>query len=182
MRYFIATILALGLMANTAFAHCGACGTEKNHEHATKALAKNDLSSIMETAKSAGSFKTLLAAVEAAELKAALSGDGPFTVFAPTDEAFAALPEGTIESLLKDKEQLASILTYHVVDGSVKAEEVAKLDEAETLNGESVMVKIKDGEVMINNARVTTTDIVCSNGVIHVIDAVMLPKAAKSKG
>ena len=180
MKYIIATILALGLLANTASAHCGACGVEKNHDHATKASVKTDLNNIIETAQAAGSFKTLLAAVEAAELSGALSGEGPFTVFAPTDEAFAALPKGTIESLLKDKKKLASILTYHVVDGAVKAEQVVKLDKAETLNGQSVMVMIKDGEVMIDNARVTTTDIVCSNGVIHIIDAVMLPKVAKS--
>ena len=180
MKYIFATILALGLMANTASAHCGACGVEKKHDHATKASVKTDLSSIIETAQAAGSFKTLLAAVEAAGLSGALSGEGPFTVFAPTDEAFAALPEGTIESLLKDKKKLASILTYHVVDGAVKAEQVVKLDKAETLNGQSVMVMIKDGEVMIDNARVTTTDIVCSNGVIHIIDAVMLPKETKS--
>ena len=145
MKYIIATILTLGLLANTASAHCGACGVEKEHEHATKASVETDLNSIIETAQTAGSFKTLLAAVEAAELSGALSGEGPFTVFAPTDEAFAALPEGTIESLLKDKKKLASILTYHVVDGSMKAGEVIKLEKAETLNGQSLTVKIKDG-------------------------------------
>jgi uncharacterized surface protein with fasciclin (FAS1) repeats len=181
MKYIIATILTLGLLANNATAHCGACGIEKKHEHSTKASSETNLKSIMETAKASGSFKTLLAAVEAAELDEALAGEGPFTVFAPTDEAFAALPKGTIESLLKDKAKLASILTYHVVDGSVKAEQVVGLDKAVTLNGQSVMVKVTDGEVMIDQARVITTDIFCSNGVIHVIDAVMLPKVVKAK-
>lgn len=181
MKYIIATVLTLGLLANTATAHCGSCGTERNHEHATKASANKDLSSIIETAKSAGSFKTLLAAVEAADLAGALSGEGPFTVFAPTDEAFAALPEGTIDSLLKDKKKLASILTYHFLEGAVKAESIVGIDKAETLNGQSVMVKVSDGNVMIDQAKVVTTDIVCSNGVIHVIDAVMLPKVEKSK-
>lgn len=182
MKLIMATILTAGLIANTATAHCGACGTEKKHDHTSKASVKTELNSIIETAQATGSFKTLLAAVEAAELGEALSGEGPFTVFAPTDEAFAALPEGTIESLLKDKKALASILTYHVVNGSVKAEDVIKLDRAKTLNGQSVMVKSKNGEVMIDQARVTKTDIVCSNGVIHVIDAVILPKDVASEG
>jgi uncharacterized surface protein with fasciclin (FAS1) repeats len=182
MKTIIVSILTLGLMTSTAFAHCGACGVEKKHDHATTASVEADLNSIIETAKAAGSFKTLLDAVEAAELSETLSGEGPFTVFAPTDAAFAALPKGTIESLLKDKAKLASILAYHVVDGSVKSEEVVKLDEAETLNGQSVNIKVVDGEVMIDQARVTTTDIVCSNGVIHVIDAVMLPKSTDSEG
>lgn len=181
MKYILATTLALGLMANTATAHCGSCGTEKNHEHATKASAETKLSTIVETAKAAGSFNTLLAAVDVAELTGALSGKGPFTVFAPTDEAFAALPEGTVEALLKNKEKLASILTYHVIAGKVKAKDVTKIKKAETLNGQSVMVKVSDGEVMIDQAQVIATDIICSNGVIHVIDAVMIPKAPKAK-
>jgi uncharacterized surface protein with fasciclin (FAS1) repeats len=182
MKYLLATILAFGLLANTATAHCGACGTEKDHGQATKATAETNPQSILETAKAAGSFKTLVAAIEAAELTDALMGEGPFTVFAPTDEAFAALPAGTIESLLKNKGQLASILTYHVLEGAVKAESVVGIDKAETLNGQSVMVKVSDGKVMIDQARVVTTDIVCSNGIIHVIDAVMLPKMEKKKG
>ena len=180
MKLLTATILTIGLSANAAFAHCGACGVEHKQDHATKSSVESDRSSIFETARAAGSFQTLLAAVEAAELSGVLSGDGPFTVFAPSDDAFAALPDGTVESLLKDKAKLAAILKYHIIDGSVKAEEVVKLDKAKTLNGQSVMVKVKDGEVMIDQARVTSTDILCSNGVIHVIDAVMLPKAAES--
>jgi len=180
MKYVMATLMTLGLLTHTASAHCGACGAEQKHDHATSASAEANVNSIIETAQAAGSFKTLLAAVEAAELRDALSGEGPITVFAPTDEAFAALPEGTLESLLMNKTILASILTYHVVYGSVKAEQVVTLDKAETLNGQSVMVKVQDGEVMIDQARVTKTDIICSNGVIHIIDAVMLPKEAKS--
>jgi len=168
-------------VAQISQAHCGACGSEKNHEKATKSPAKAEMKSIIETAQAAGSFNTLLAAVKAAGLEEALSGDGPFTVFAPTDDAFAALPKGTVEALLKDKEKLASILTYHVVSGAVKAETVVGLDKAETLNGQSVSIKVTDNKVMVDNAQVTTTDIICGNGVIHVIDAVILPKDTKSK-
>ena len=182
MRYLLAFILIFGLMATSSEAHCGACGTEKAHDHTFKTSAKTDLATIIETAKNAGSFNTLIAAVEAADLGGALSGEGPFTVFAPTDEAFAALPEGTIESLLKDKGKLASILTYHVIEGAVKAKDVLGIDKAQTLNGQSVSVEVVDGQVMIDNAKVITTDIICSNGVIHVIDAVILPKMEKSKG
>ena len=183
MKLAAAIFLSIGLLAAAPQAHCGSCGTEKNHDHTTtKAVKQTDASSIIETAEAAGSFKTLLAAVEAAGLGGALSGDGPFTVFAPTDEAFAALPKGTIEALLKDKEQLTSILTYHVLDGAVKSGEVVNIEAAETLNGQSVAIKVSKGKVMIDNANVTTTDIICSNGVIHVIDAVMLPKEEKPKG
>ena len=182
MKTLFAIALTFGLLAGSASAHCGACGADKAHDKAKKASAKAEMSSIIETAKAAGSFNTLIAAVEAAGLKDALSGEGPFTVFAPTDEAFAALPEGTVEALLKDKEKLASILTYHVLEGAVKAESVVGMDKAQTLNGQSVAIKTSDKKVMIDNARVVKTDIICGNGVIHVIDAVILPKAEKSKG
>lgn len=182
MKLAAAIFLSIGLLAAAPKAHCGSCGTEKNHDHTTKAVKQTDASSIIETAEAAGSFKTLLAAVEAADLSGALSGDGPFTVFAPTDDAFAALPKGTVEALLKDTEKLTAILTYHVLDGAVKSGEVVKIESAETLNGQSVAVKVSKGRVMIDNANVTTTDIICSNGVIHVIDAVMLPKEEKPKG
>ncbi len=133
---------------------------------------------IVDTAVSAGSFNTLAAALEAAGLVDTLKGDGPFTVFAPTDEAFAALPEGTVETLLKpeNKDQLIAVLTYHVVPGSVKAADVAKLDSAATVNGESVAIAATDAGVTIDNAHVVIADIEASNGVIHVIDAVILPK------
>ncbi len=134
------------------------------------------MNNIVQTAISAGSFKTLVAAVQAAGLAETLSGTGPFTVFAPTDEAFAKLPAGTVDALLKDKEKLASILTYHVVSGQVTAADAVKLTEAKTVNGQSFkIVAGKDG-VMIDNANVVKTDIMTSNGVIHVIDRVILPQ------
>jgi len=134
------------------------------------------MNNIVQTAISAGSFKTLVAAVQAAGLAETLSGNGPFTVFAPTDEAFAKLPAGTVDALLKDKDKLASILTYHVVSGQVMAADAVKLTEAKTVNGQSFkIVAGKDG-VMIDNAKVITADIMTSNGVIHVIDSVMLPR------
>ncbi|MGF1847319.1 fasciclin domain-containing protein [Vibrio lentus] len=133
---------------------------------------------IVDVAAENGSFTTLVAAVKAAGLVDTLKGDGPFTVFAPTDEAFAALPEGTVEMLLKpeNKDKLVAILTYHVVPGKIMAAEVMKLSSAETLQGEAVMVAIDDGNVMINTAKVVIPDVKASNGVIHVIDAVLLPK------
>jgi uncharacterized surface protein with fasciclin (FAS1) repeats len=132
--------------------------------------------SIVETAIGAGSFKTLVAAVQAAGLVETLSSPGPFTVFAPTDEAFAKLPQGTVEALLKDIPKLKSILTYHVVAGKLMAADVVKLSSVKTVNGQTITITVKDGKVMVNNANVIKTDIVCSNGVIHVIDTVILPK------
>ena len=130
---------------------------------------------IVDTAVAAGSFNTLAAALEAADLIDALKGDGPFTVFAPTDEAFAKLPEGTVEALLQDKERLTEILTYHVVAGKVPASDVVNLDSAETLNGMSVSIHVMDGTVMVNDATVIQADVMASNGVIHVIDTVIIP-------
>lgn len=132
---------------------------------------------IVDTAVGAGSFNTLVAAVKAAGLVDTLKGDGPFTVLAPTDEAFKKLPKGTVETLLKPEnlKKLQSILTYHVVPGSVMAADVVKLDTAKTVQGDNIAIKVVDGTVMINNAKVVTTDIKCSNGVIHVIDSVILP-------
>ena len=133
---------------------------------------------IVDTAVSAGSFKTLVAAVQAAGLADTLKGDGPFTVFAPTDEAFAKLPAGTVENLLKpeNKAKLAAILTYHVVSGNVTADKVVKMTSANTVNGKPLKIKVNNGSVMVNNANVIKTDIATSNGVIHVIDTVVLPK------
>lgn len=132
---------------------------------------------IVDTAASAGSFQTLVTAVEAAGLVETLKSEGPFTVFAPTDEAFAKLPEGTLEDLLKpeNKDKLAGILTYHVVSGKVMAADVVGMDSADTVNGKALTISQKDGSVMVNEANVTQTDIMASNGVIHVIDAVVLP-------
>ena len=140
-----------------------------------KAVPQKD---VVDTAVGAGNFSTLVAALKAAGLVETLKGEGPFTVFAPTDEAFAKLPPGTVEDLLKpeNKEKLVSILTYHVVPGKVMASDVVKLSEAKTVNGQSVGISAKDGTVMVDSAKVITTDIECSNGVIHVIDAVVLPE------
>jgi uncharacterized surface protein with fasciclin (FAS1) repeats len=129
---------------------------------------------IVDTAVKAGSFNTLVKAIQAAGLVDTLKGEGPFTVFAPTDEAFAKLPEGTLESLLKDKKKLTAILTYHVISGKVMAKDVMKLDSAKTVQGQMVTIDNSDG-VMVDNARVVKTDIETSNGVIHVIDTVIIP-------
>jgi uncharacterized surface protein with fasciclin (FAS1) repeats len=139
--------------------------------------AKKDKKDIVDTAVAAGQFKTLVAAVQAAGLVETLKGEGPFTVFAPTDDAFAKLPEGTVEDLLKpeNKDRLVAVLTYHVVAGKVKADDVVKLDKAETVQGQSVKIKVKDKKVMVDGAQVIKTDIMASNGVIHVIDSVILP-------
>jgi len=133
---------------------------------------------IVDTAVAAGNFKTLAAALDAAGLVETLKGKGPFTVFAPTDEAFAKLPEGTVKSLLKpeNKQKLTSILTYHVVAGNVKAADVIKLSSAKTLNGQSVTIKVVGGKVLINGATVVKADIAATNGTIHVIDTVLMPK------
>ncbi len=133
---------------------------------------------IVTTAIEAGDFNTLAAALEAGGLVETLQGEGPFTVFAPTDEAFAKLPEGTVEDLLKpeNKEQLVAILTYHVVPGKVSSEEVATITEASTVNGQMIDIKTDGGTVMVHGATVVQTDIEASNGVIHVIDTVMIPE------
>jgi uncharacterized surface protein with fasciclin (FAS1) repeats len=135
-------------------------------------------SDIVATAVAAGQFKTLAAALQAAGLVDTLKGAGPFTVFAPTDEAFAKLPKGTVEELLKpeNKAKLTAILTYHVVPGKVMAADVVKVKEAKTVQGGSIKVSAMGGQVMVDSAHVTKTDIAASNGVIHVIDSVIMPK------
>lgn len=134
-------------------------------------------SDIVDTAVSAGSFNTLAAALEAGDLVKTLKADGPFTVFAPTDEAFAKLPEGTVEMLLlpENKDKLVEILTYHVVPGKVSAAEVVTLQTAQTANGSDVAIRVIDNAVFINDSRVVATDIGASNGVIHAVDTVILP-------
>ena len=134
---------------------------------------------IVDTAVGAGQFNTLAAALKAADLVDTLKGPGPFTVFAPTDAAFAKLPAGTVETLLKpeNKAKLAAILTYHVVPGKVTAEQVTKLSEAKTVEGATVKISSAGGKVMVNDATVVTPDIAASNGVIHVIDTVIMPPA-----
>jgi len=157
--------LLIALSAGPALA--GSCGS-----HATTAS-----NNIVETAVSAGSFNTLVAAVQAADLADTLAGDGPYTVFAPTDEAFAKLPAGTVEALLDDPDRLREILLYHVVPGKVTSAQVAALDSATTAQGSDVDIRVADGSVMVNNATVTAADIETSNGIIHVIDTVILPSS-----
>ncbi len=163
MKTLILSLSALLLVPAVSLAQAPAATAEKT---------------IVETAVSAGKFNTLVAAVKAAGLAEALSGEGPFTVLAPTDEAFEKLPKGTVESLLKpeNKEKLASILKYHVISGKVPAAKVTQLDSAKTLEGSEITITQKDGAVMIDQAKVVKTDIMCSNGIIHVIDAVIMPK------
>jgi uncharacterized surface protein with fasciclin (FAS1) repeats len=158
-------LAAAGLLAlpATAMSHGG-----KSHAH----------KDIVDTAVAAGNFGTLAAALKAAGLVDTLKGKGPFTVFAPTDAAFAKLPPGTLDDLLKpeNKATLTGILTYHVVPGTVKATDVVKLTEAKTVQSQSLRIAVKDGKVKVDGANVTATDIAASNGVIHVIDSVLLPK------
>ncbi|AVF62634.1 fasciclin domain-containing protein [Vibrio diabolicus] len=144
----------------------------KAHEHG---MMKAD---IVDVATENGSFNTLVAAVKAADLVDTLKGEGPFTVFAPTDDAFAKLPDGTIDMLLmpENKDKLVSILTYHVVPGKVMAADVVKLDKATTVQGQDVMIKTMGDKVMVNDANVMATDVKAKNGVIHVIDTVIMPK------
>ena len=137
----------------------------------TRPPAKN----IVSVAVEAGSFNTLAKALTAAGLVDALQADGPFTVFAPTDAAFAKLPKGTLESLLNDKEALKEVLLYHVVKGSVDSKAVTKLKSATTLSGKDLKIAVKDGSVIINSSKVTSADVKASNGVIHVIDEVLIP-------
>jgi uncharacterized surface protein with fasciclin (FAS1) repeats len=169
----IGALLMALLLAGSAFAD----------HHMEKGDKETKLVDIVDTASAAGTFKTLLAAATAAGLVDALKGDGPLTVFAPTDEAFAALPKGTVDSLLKpeNKDQLVEILLYHVVSGKVVASQAVKLDSADTLAGQTLALEVVDGKLMINNATVVAADVMASNGVIHVIDTVLLPGADGQK-
>ena len=189
-----ALVAALSLFTASGYAQCGgaaATGGSSNHasygggEEAKPEGKEKDKSDkkdkeakdIVDTAVAAGSFGTLVAAVKAAGLVDTLKGEGPFTVFAPTDEAFAQLPAGTVEDLVKpeNKEKLTAILTYHVVAGKVKAADVVKLSSAKTVNGKEVKITVDGDKVKVDGANVVKTDIVTKNGVIHVIDAVILP-------
>lgn len=138
-----------------------------------EASSKKDIVTI---AVESGKFNTLAKALTETGLVEALQSDGPFTVFAPTDDAFAKLPKGTIEALLNDKETLKKILLYHVVSGKVTSKEVVKLNKAETLSGQNIKIQTKDGAVMINDSKVTTADVMAKNGVIHIIDTVLIPE------
>ena len=161
--YKITQAITIGLftLAISMFAAAGHHGMKKD---------------IVDTAVAAGDFNTLVTAVKAAGLVETLKGEGPFTVFAPTDAAFAKVPTDTLNALLADKAALANVLTYHVVAGKVMAADVVKLTSAVTVQGQSVSIEVKDGKVYIDGTQVVTTDIEASNGVIHVIDAVILPK------
>jgi uncharacterized surface protein with fasciclin (FAS1) repeats len=167
MKRCVVLGLVLALGTAPAFAG-GSCGSS------AKQAANNG--DIVATASSAGSFNTLVAAVQAAGLVETLQADGPYTVFAPTDEAFAKLPEGTVESLLANPDQLREVLLYHVVPGRVMASDVVSLDSAKTAQGSEIDIMLADGGVRINDANVTATDIETSNGVIHVIDTVIIPR------
>lgn len=194
MSKFITALMVAALVAPTATAGEEAATCPVTGKPIVHANAKEDVQytshhktdemskDIVDTAASLDQFSTLVAAVKAADLVDALKGDGPFTVFAPTNEAFKKLPEGTVESLLKpeNKEQLTSVLLYHVVPGKVLAKDVVNVETADTLlkkndEAEQVDVKVKDGEVYIDKAKVVKTDVMTSNGVIHVIDAVLMP-------
>ena len=161
--YKITQAMTIGLftLAISMFAAAGHHGMKKD---------------IVDTAVAAGDFSTLVTAVKAAGLVETLKGEGPFTVFAPTDAAFAKVPTETLNALLADKAALANVLTYHVVAGKVMAADVVKLTSAVTVQGQSVSIEVKDGKVYVDGAQVVATDIKASNGVIHVIDAVILPK------
>lgn len=176
-HFFLLPIVAL--CAAPLSAQCKNSETAVVNETTAKATTASyiEKATILETANAAGSFKTLEAALASADLTGALEGDGPFTVFAPTDAAFAALPEGTVASLLKPeaKGMLQNILTYHVVSGNVMAKDVVKSDFLTGLNGQRLNFKMKDNGAYLAGAKIVTTDIECSNGTIHVIDAVMLP-------
>ncbi|EGR0801501.1 fasciclin domain-containing protein [Vibrio alginolyticus] len=160
-------VIAATLMATLSFML-----PVKAHEHG---MMKAD---IVDVAVDNGSFNTLVAAVKAAGLVDTLKGEGPFTVFAPTDDAFAKLPDGTVDMLLmpENKDKLVSVLTYHVVPGKVMAADVVKLDKATTVQGQDVMIKTMGDKVMVNDANVIATDVKAKNGVIHVIDTVIMPK------
>ena len=162
-----------GQISNLTLAAVTALGVAMGVMTARAAADKN----IIDTAVAAGQFKTLATALSAAGLADTLKGQGPFTVFAPTDQAFAKLPPGTLDSLLKkeNKDQLTAILTYHVVPGELMAADTAKLKEAKTVNGKTVRVNLSNGKIMVNDATVTGADIPASNGVIHIIDSVILP-------
>ena len=173
MDKYINKIAVGSLIALTVFFFASALIASDNKKDNAE---KKDIVTI---AVEAGTFNTLATALTEANLIETLKVEGPFTVFAPTDEAFAKLPEGTVEALLKDKEALTNILLYHVVSGNVSSSEVVKLDAATTIAKSDVSIKVKDGKVFINDSQVTTADVMASNGVIHIIDTVLIPESSK---
>jgi transforming growth factor-beta-induced protein len=200
MRKFFSLLVGMGVLATPVVAqqcqsnkaktvrvvsgHQETCPLSGKVVAVSTAAEQGDGKSVVDIAVANKDFSTLVAAVKAAGLVETLSGKGPFTVFAPTNAAFAKLPKGTVESLLKpeNKDQLVSILTYHVVPGKVMASDVVKIDEAKSVQGQMIKVEVKDGSVILNgSSKVVKTDIVGSNGVIHVIDSVILPSAGSPK-
>lgn len=200
MRKFFSLLVGMGVLASPVVAqqcqsnkaktvrvvsgHQETCPLSGKVVAVSTAAEQGDGKSVVDIAVANKDFSTLVAAVKAAGLVETLSGKGPFTVFAPTNAAFAKLPKGTVESLLKpeNKDQLVSILTYHVVPGKVMASDVVKIDEAKSVQGQMIKVDVKDGSVILNgSSKVVKTDIVGSNGVIHVIDSVILPSAGSPK-
>ena len=171
---FALALTAVGALNGPAVAGCGAC--DSDHD-ATGAHIEHATMDVVDMAAHTGTFETFVAAVKAAGLVDVLKGEGPFTVFAPTDDAFAKLPEGTIASLLlpENKAKLTAILTYHVVSGKVMAEDVVGLTSAKTLEGSTIDIAVDGGTVMIDGAKVVQADVSATNGVIHVIDSVIMP-------
>ena len=167
MRSMTGVTMAAAVLAGLALATADAAAQDRT--------ARGAAGDIVDVAVAAGSFTTLAKALQTAGLVETLKGAGPYTVFAPTDDAFAKLPAGTLEALLKDKEQLKAVLTYHVVAGRVASSDVVKLTSAKTVNGASVKVAVVDGKVKVDDAMVVNADVMASNGVIHVIDRVILP-------
>lgn len=170
-----AVLIAFGSSAAAGGKKCGGVKSAASVAHEAQAVAEAPAKDIVDVAVAAGSFETLVTAVKAAGLVETLKSPGPFTVFAPTDEAFAALPAGTLDALLKDKEKLKQVLLYHVVPGKVMAADVVKLKGAKTAEGAEAKVSVQGDVVKIDDAKVVKTDIATSNGVIHVIDKVILP-------
>jgi len=184
MHAFGSVLVALAVLATASVDAAGTCSSQSrrasSHIRNVSTQSRNNSApskDIVDTAVSAGNFKTLAAALTAAGLVETLKSEGPFTVFAPTDEAFSKLPKGTVEDLLKpeNKEKLVKILTYHVVPGKVMAADVVKLSKAKTVEGTEAQITVEEGKVKVDNANVVKTDIGTSNGVIHVIDSVILP-------
>jgi uncharacterized surface protein with fasciclin (FAS1) repeats len=167
-KKMIGCVIALAMIAGSSYAVADGCSSSK------ETLAAKADGDIVDIAVASGSFDTLVTAVKAAGLVEVLKSDGPFTVFAPTDEAFAKIPEDKLNALLQDKEALTAVLTYHVVPGKVLAADVVKLDSVKTVQGQSVRIDSSSG-VKVDDANVISTDIIASNGVIHVIDSVILP-------
>lgn len=171
---------SVGAAVAAAVVTLSACGTTQMAQEDTARKEMTPSQNIVEVAVANGSFNTLVTAVKAAGLAETLQGPGPFTVFAPTDAAFAMLPAGTIDMLLADKARLSSILTYHVLSGKVGAAEVTNGAKPATVNGQQLDIRTSGGKVYVNGAQVIIADVPASNGVIHVIDAVLMPKATSA--